>query len=77
MNDDTGAVKDIQWNHDSTQLLTASFDKFIKLVDIETTKVIQVTFDSFSLSISYSFFCLLSALYDALFSSLFLSLQMI
>ncbi|ORX42747.1 WD40 repeat-like protein [Piromyces finnis] len=36
-----GAVKDIQWRNDNTHVLTASFDKTIKLFDVEAGKVIQ------------------------------------
>jgi hypothetical protein len=36
-----GAVKDVQWNCDSSRLLTAGFDKYAKLIDVETAKVIQ------------------------------------
>jgi len=36
-----GAVKDIQWRNDNTHVLTASFDKTIKLFDVEAGKVVQ------------------------------------
>ncbi|ORX86802.1 WD40 repeat-like protein [Anaeromyces robustus] len=36
-----GAVKDIQWRNDNTHVLTASFDKSIKLFDVEAGKVVQ------------------------------------
>ncbi|OUM61813.1 hypothetical protein PIROE2DRAFT_12062 [Piromyces sp. E2] len=36
-----GAVKDIQWRNDNTHVLTASFDKTIKLFDVEVGKVVQ------------------------------------
>jgi len=39
-----GAVKDIQWRNDNTHVLTASFDKTIKLFDVEVGKVVQVKF---------------------------------
>eukprot|EP01111_Echinosteliopsis_oligospora_P006938 TRINITY_DN2141_c1_g3_i1.p1 TRINITY_DN2141_c1_g3~~TRINITY_DN2141_c1_g3_i1.p1 ORF type:complete len:578 (-),score=153.52 TRINITY_DN2141_c1_g3_i1:91-1824(-) len=35
------AVKDMQWNHDGTKCLTASYDKSVKLHDVETGVAIQ------------------------------------
>jgi len=36
-----GAVRDLQWNHDGTHLITASFDSTAKLHDIETGHLIE------------------------------------
>jgi len=36
-----GAVRDIQWNFNSTQLISASFDKTVALTDVETGKCIH------------------------------------
>lgn len=36
------AVKEVQWNRDGRQVITASYDKTVKLHDVETGVAIQV-----------------------------------
>ena len=36
------AVKEVQWNRAGTQVITASYDKTVKLHDVETGIAIQV-----------------------------------
>eukprot|EP01114_Cavostelium_apophysatum_P011629 TRINITY_DN25982_c0_g1_i1.p1 TRINITY_DN25982_c0_g1~~TRINITY_DN25982_c0_g1_i1.p1 ORF type:complete len:199 (+),score=38.07 TRINITY_DN25982_c0_g1_i1:356-952(+) len=41
INGQKGAVRDVQWNWDGRQLLTCGFDHDVRLIDVETGKLIQ------------------------------------
>jgi hypothetical protein len=36
------AVRDLNWHHDGKKIITAGFDKYAVLTDVETGKAIQV-----------------------------------
>ncbi|MEN2500882.1 MAG: pre-mRNA-processing factor 17, partial [Marteilia pararefringens] len=48
------SVKDVQFNTDGTQFLSASYDRYVKLWDVETGKVMsKFTKDKFPLCLKY------------------------
>jgi len=42
-----GAVKDVQWNYDSSKIISCGYDKLVVLTDVETGKTLQVNLNQF------------------------------
>jgi len=50
----TKAIREIQWNKDSSSILSCSYDKTVKLIDVETGSLIHdFKHDNYALAIQY------------------------